>query len=183
MCPVKYNSYADPTTQRCVSATKKCPTSYFTDNRERKCLQNCSIFYADGFVGTPTCSATCSKGFADPLLFTCATKCSPSFYGLTTNKTCVQSCPYGYFADSSSGLCVTKCLNSTCYYADNYTGLCSPSCSNNQFAHKPSTTYGVCLFICPATFFSDPTTMQCVKKCPQGYYGNVNNNTCNANCE
>lgn len=181
MCPVKYNSYADPTTQRCVT---KCPSNYFTDNRERKCLQNCSIFYADNFVSTPTCSATCSKGYSDPLLFICALKCSPSFYGLAANKTCVQSCPYGLFADTSSGLCVQRCTNSTYIYADNLTGLCSPSCSNGQFAHKPITlTYGVCLYICPTSFFSDPTTMLCVKKCPQGYYGNTNNNTCNKDCE
>ena len=63
VCPLSANSFADETSYTCVTT---CPATYFADSRDRKCVKNCSILFADSQTIPPACVSTCTDGtFAD----------------------------------------------------------------------------------------------------------------------
>ena len=63
MCPVSANSFADINSYSCVTT---CPATYFADSRDRTCVQNCSILFADSQTIPPACVEQCTSGtFAD----------------------------------------------------------------------------------------------------------------------
>ena len=142
MCPTSANSFADLTTQSCVTI---CPTNYFADSRNRYCVANCSFLFADSSTSPPSCVSQCSSGtYADLLTFTCVSVCPETYFSFTPDRTCLQFCPDGYYADNTTGKCVVAVLCPTTHpYADHLTHECVDFCSNQQFSYiATGATYG-----------------------------------------
>lgn len=77
VCPFVTNTFADPTTGKCVLS---CPSGYFADSRDRLCKTNCSYLFSDSTLAVPACVENCSSGtYADQITYTCLSNC-PLFY-------------------------------------------------------------------------------------------------------
>ena len=79
--------------------------------------------------------------------------------------------------------CEQTCSSNPDYYAFNDTTLgpiCVLYCPATYYRHLPNRT---CLQACPAPdYFRDPTTMRCVKVCPDHYFAESVGQLCVTNC-
>ncbi len=86
-------------------------------------------------------------------------------YALETNNTCVNECPNGTYADSSTRRCVDWCPETTLQYADNSTNECVDLCPQtpDYFGLDRIDGNRVCVFTCDVGLFADPLTRTCVQ--------------------
>ncbi|XP_019410471.1 PREDICTED: proprotein convertase subtilisin/kexin type 5 isoform X4 [Crocodylus porosus] len=194
------------TCQTCSSSTD-CLTCRegFVMNRQGYCMVStfCSLTeYQD--QKTHTCKPCHEKCFRciGPTEDLCLS-CSKNRHLL--NTTCVEACPDGYYVDSDEGRCFT--CHSTCqtcngkhstqclsckpgwykqgdgcvefcpvgYYASNSTGLCQKCNISCKECLGPQPTD--CLS-CDAYFFLLHSKNECLRSCPEYYYGDRDTNTC-----
>lgn len=93
---------------------------------------------------------------------------APSYYAYNagTSGTCVQYCPSGTFSLDANRTCSTTC---PVYKYVNYTlnvvhYQCVAQCPKDTYLN--STNYCVNATACPANFYGDPSTGNCVNNCP-----------------
>ena len=144
-----------------MSCLSTCPPGYYADdspypdNLCRQCYQNDPSISLDG-----TC-ATCSGPDSNQCL-----TCNGSWYLDSTTGKCVDSCPAGYIAVSSTPNICQRCYqHNPTISLDGTCATCSGPDSNQ------------CL-TCADFWYLDSTTGRCVNVCPDGYFGASSNNTC-----
>ena len=144
-----------------MSCLSTCPPGYYADdfpypnNRCGQCYQNNPSISLDG-----TC-ATCSGPDSNQCL-----TCNGSWYLDSTTGKCVDSCPTGYVAVSST---INICQQ--CYQYNptiSFDGTCV-TCDGPNSNH--------CL-TCANFWYLDSTTGRCVSVCPDGYFGVSSTHTC-----
>jgi hypothetical protein len=150
-CPFTPSRYGVNSTNRCEHT---CPSGSFGDNDTRLCLATCFfgvVFnnitkYSFGENTTKFCLLQCPPGsWADNLTFLCVSQCSLGFsadnstwkcvlmcpanpvsFAMISTRSCVHSCPNGFFASDVGRVC----LNGTCptrpyfYYRDYQNNQC-----------------------------------------------------------
>ena len=160
-----------------MSCVTQCPFGYFGDysvNTDKKCVTSCP-----------------SGWFLDNSTWTCVETCPtyPSFYSDTASGTCLSACrvELDLFAYDGVGVgnrtCVNPCPNGT--YADIYTRRCLVDC-----LLEPSTymyvngTERTCVLDCPIGYFADNSTRNCVTTCPSNpnYFADWLSATCVSLC-
>ncbi|KAI1239706.1 Proprotein convertase subtilisin/kexin type 5, partial [Lamprotornis superbus] len=111
---------------------------------------------------TQTCKSCHKKCFqcSGPTEHQCLS-CANNRYLL--NRTCVETCPDGYYADSTERQC--SACHSTC---DSCTRKHSSQCLSCKLDCLSCNTY----------FYLLHSTNECVSSCPQYYYENKDNNIC-----
>ena len=84
------------------------------------------------------------------------------------NNFCVEVCPYGYYADNTTHMCVvsTNCslVGIVQYVADNKTKTCVPKCPSDVHNFADMVKF-LCVAKCPVTFFGYNSTLKCVQEC------------------
>lgn len=93
----------------------------------------------------------------------------PDSYGQDLNdgnRTCVEVCEEGYFADPLTRTCVHRCPTESGYFGDQDDNRCVLECELGTFADN---TTGRCVSTCPRrpkNTFGNPVNKQCVALCP-----------------
>ena len=164
-------SYPDGTCVTCTGPLSNqctsCNSSQFLDTNG-KCVNDCGT----GWWGDTT-SNTCQQ--CDPSCYTCARgtafdclSCTGSTYLNPRYRSCVSSCPIGWWTEYPTNTC------RQCYlYISTAPELDScATCSGGS-----STDCS----LCPSSSFLDSTTGSCVFQCPYGYWGDSTTGTCK-NC-
>ena len=167
-------TYYSPVDNSCVTT---CPDGYYPkdseypDNQCEKCYQYNPPTNLGG-----TCT-TCSGPDSNQCL-----SCNSTQFFDSTTSTCVNSCPVGYWGNSSSSKC------ELCYQAPSETDpsqsceTCTgpestncASCSSGSFYHPPNNS---CLLNCPSVgYWEDSSSNQC-KPCYEYTAASSTNNTC-----
>ncbi|KAL4464823.1 hypothetical protein ABPG74_011384 [Tetrahymena malaccensis] len=177
------------------------PIGEYGDDNTRKCTVCDSTCYTCSQKTDSDCnSCTGSRQFYNNK---CLPQCpAPLQYGL--NNKCTSSCPSNMYGDDSTRLC-TLC-NSICptcfgsqtsqcyscaepYYLEDCLE-CNGGTNTNCTKCDPAKYFGSnqCFISCPAPYFSSTITMECVLKCPKGYWGDPNDpqricQLCHPQCE
>lgn len=113
-----------------------------------------------------------------------------------TNNLCVDTCPFGYFAENDT--CVPQCTNG---YADPFLKVCVSVCSPDYYAYQPTLECRqncqpqfkyfdnqTCIVSCPATsnlstnLYMDTTTYSCLNKCLPTWYADNSTRYCTQTC-
>ena len=165
------------------------------------CVEVCPTgTYADPF--THLCTTACTWGSNGNYFFDTSTgyrKCvlvcpSPNYFGDTSTKTCVQTCPSGTYGDNNSAdrycrgtctggwfglttgtrICLLDCPYGTWATTVNYTCVTTSTGCGTQYADNNTRSCvngGSCSL---GQFALGTTHMKCVTYCPTGTYGDVN---------
>ena len=159
-CPSGF--YGDASTNTCIQCTTACTKC--SDGTATQCSACNATYYLQPAPHPTTCTNTCPSGYYEVSSSnTCgqctspcsdcnssATQCSScvATYYLQPNggTTCLQSCPAGYYEDSSTTLC----------------GQCTSPCSNCSGSATHCST-------CVATYYLQPSSPTCLQTCPNGY--------------
>lgn len=169
---------------QCIST---CSAGYWADTSTNKC----QICYTSSTSPNFTCTTCSAGGFND------CNSCN-TFKFLHPNKTggsCLSSCPYGYWGDTSRSLCLNSCPAR--YWPDNSTNLCQPcwessfgpyyscaTCSEGANSNCNSCDAGSFLLIiamynyCPDHYWGDTLIQRCVNSCPDGYWPDNSTHIC-----
>ena len=131
---------------QCVST---CPTGYGKDGSS-----NCVVCSGSTYSHNGVCTANCPGGWGGTTSPNACVSCSASSK-VSYGNLCVDSCPPGYTADSSS-----NCID------------CSAS---SKYAHN-----GVCVSTCPGGWGGTTTPSVCISCVASGKVSH--NNLCVANC-
>mgnify|MGYP000876556740 FL=1 len=194
-CPTGY--YADSSTKTCQSChvrstspfscrtcnaggSSNCQSctenTYLYPNTYGECIDPCP----DGYWGDTT-TWTCQPCYNNPdgtdrkecetcfgpAATSCLT-CPTGTYYFSVDKSCLSTCPPGYYANGLSNpnnLCVQCYQNNSPTSPDGTCLTCNGPYSNN------------CLS-CGKFQYLDSTTGKCVNTCPIGWYANPSTNTC-----
>lgn len=123
---------------------------------------------------TRTCVFDCSVDaftFADPVSRTCVDTCPSGYFARNDTQTCEKNCPPNSFADSLLRICVAKCSVDPVFYGDRASWKCVPECPTYSYGNplnqecEPNGLGGVST--CPDDHFADSTTQLCVEVCPE----------------
>ena len=141
------------------SCLNACPDGFYADNSDWKC----KACYSTGVTGKSACS-TCFG----PLATNCKTCSTPTTFYSPMDKSCVITCPDGYYADTSD-YPENQCRKCYQYNPPSNLGSTCVTCNG------PSSNQ--CLS-CNSSQFLDTTTNTCVNICPAGWWGDLTSNTC-----
>ena len=146
--------FLDSTTGKCVNA---CPIGYFKNHTTHTCDQ----CYRAPASDTPEQDCyTCDGGSSRD-----CSACSGSNFYYTANKSCLITCPAGYWGNSSGHQCVL-CYQYKASAPNLYTcATCNGGLPNNCQS-------------CNSGTYLDTLTSTCVSVCPDGYYGDNSSKTC-----
>ena len=172
-CPIPLYGY--PVDQVCVSL---CPDPYYmniTDHRCYKCpdeCANCTAPYycltcnAGFYFYSHSCVASCPTfpviTYANPnRICGTATQCTQGYYALNATKSCVSTCPAGYYVNlgaQSCDSCMKGCIQ--CLVVTSCIS-CNPNVSiwSNYTCH---------MYCSPLRRYY--TAKGCVSSCPTGMY-------------
>jgi hypothetical protein len=180
MCPSTPPYLAD--LQNGVCVTKCANDTYkFTNNTFRGCLYYCppQVFNSSLIMNL----------FADNTTWSCVQTCPYGYYAFLhpTNATiriCVRYCPMVgstyYFAEDNSRTCITSCpMLVYGSYGDQIDFRCVVSCSRFQYRDNSSS---LCVYHCPNGTFANNVTWNCSGWCSEGYFAESINNTCVKAC-
>ena len=128
--------YADETSRNCLMNCTGSVSTY-KDSSSMSCVSQCPFGYFGDYSASydKKCVTTCPDGwFADDSTWTCVETCPtyPSYYADNASKTCMSACrvELDLFAYDGLGVgnrtCVNPCPNGT--YADIYTRRCLINC-------------------------------------------------------
>jgi hypothetical protein len=147
----------DNSTQRCVAL---CPVnpSYWADltTPPCKCVYTCPLNYFASSQPNRICVSGCSTYLT---------------FGDINARVCTNICPFNYYADNSTYLCVLLCPSTPDYYADNTSLSCVLNCPKtaNWITYADPTTRK-CVTECPPGYLARNDTQRCVQTCPSGSY-------------
>lgn len=125
----------DNTTHRiCLQS---CPYPYVSDNATNECEIQCNNpLYPYLDKASKSCVAVCTSviyqfaylpnGFTTQ--GTCVDFCPTGFFALLTNNTCVTKCPDGLYGDTTNNTCYQNCTLSNGRFADPYDNMCVDVC-------------------------------------------------------
>ena len=136
----------------------RCPPGYWGDTSDDKCKQ-CYQYTASAPTENPC--ATCEGPDSNDCL-----SCNSPWVLDKTTKTCVDTCPTGYFNDAASLTCIR------CYVASNPTTDVHKSCKSCSGILMTN-----CLS-CEAGNYYYPRRRVCLGSCPSGYYADDATSTC-----
>lgn len=150
-----------------------CPSGWWADTSSNECKQ---CYQYTTTAPTKNTCATCDGSNSN----NCLSCTLPLFLDATT-KTCVSSCPSGYWGNSANARCTL------CYQATTSTDInkncktCSGPLSTNCLTCLAGNYYfasnQTCLGGCPPGFFADSTTSSCIP-CYVASDPTVANRTC-----
>ena len=122
-------------------------------------------------VETYSCDVTCNT--CSGIGANQCTSCSITF--LTASSTCISTCTFPFFGDSTTYTCVLTCTAS--YYGNPLTRNCESTCPNNYFINP---TDRICYQPCPSasSLYGNPLTGYCVTTCPTGMYQDTTTRIC-----
>ena len=169
-----YSIYYSPVDNSCV---RTCPGGYYADtspppnNQCRKCYQYNPPTHLSG-----TC-ATCSG----PDSYQCLS-CNSSQFLDSTTSTCVNSCPTGWWGNSSSSKCepcfktwsATQLIQN-CFTCNGPNSTNCTSCSSGSFYYTPNSS---CLLNCPTVGYWEDTFSNECKPCYEYKATSLTENTC-----
>jgi proprotein convertase subtilisin/kexin type 5 len=168
------------------SCQSSCPSGTYGDDVTLVC-KTC-VFPCQNCLNTRQCTS-CISGYLNSQTNTCEI-CSSKYYADQTTKTCVlctqalpfcsqcqssticKVCQAGYYLMGTLCISQNDCLSTGGYYLNLAQQKCSPcvlpcaNCTNsntclscvNGFLYQ-----GLCLFNCPANFYSSLTFMECLQ--------------------
>ena len=123
----------------------------------------------------------------------CVRECPIPYRGYAPNYTCVLSCPAQYyFYDVTINICaqcdptcivcssLATCLQCQSGY-NLFNGYCSRSCIPTNGVVTYADPSGICVAVCPNTYFGVNTSYSCNQTCPQKQYGDPGTHLCQ-NC-
>ena len=132
----KSGFFLQPNSNQCLTS---CPTKYYKDTTVSKCI---------------ACQLECTTCFG-PSNSQC-NSCQSGYFLQPTSTSCLDSCPLGYWSDSSKNIC------SSCNLA---CSICTGP-NNNQCS------------VCSSQHFLQPNSSICLRTCPDGYYPNTLTKAC-----
>lgn len=131
------------------------PNITFGDRNRQLCVTVCQAFSSTDYYGDPQtrqCQSVCqnpTQYTADPATSLCTLRCTYGTFRYNNTPICVTNCPLGY-GDFTSRICVATCGQLT-----------------NTFGfHNMTSSYKVCLAVCPAGYYSENVTRTCTQHCP-----------------
>lgn len=176
--------------QNCVS----CASGYNLINGY--CTTACpSGTYLTVYLNCSSCPSICPSCTSNVSCSSCISGYYLFINSTSTYRTCIQTCPTGYFADANSGWC-KKCLptctvctaTTTCTQCySNFTlsnGLCINQTTNNCTTNCQLCSGSNCLKCTPPyLLYNNDNSTSCVSACPNGTYSNIFTcEACNASC-
>ena len=220
-CPVGYypdsstlsckpcHSYCSACTGSLNNQCTVCKSGYFLQVGSTLCLNYCpspSIQDPINNICKEGCDASCSQ-CTGPSNTECSA-CNSGYFLQPSSTTCLNSCPTGYWKDSTNRVCA-QC-NAACSQCTGSGNTQCQACNSGYFLQPSSTT---CLDSCPSTgyfknsthhmcdpcdescltctgpafsdcpscssgYYLQPSSTSCKNTCPDGYYKNSTFNTC-----
>ena len=195
-CNVACVLCSDGTHTQCTA----CSPGYFLQpSPSTVCLNACPDGYwgNSGSNSCDTCNAACAicTGPSD----TQCSACNSGYFLQPSSTTCLDSCPIGYWGNTTSNTCMecdiacsncTNATNTACsacntgYFLQPSSTTCLSSCPNGSF---PNSTGNLCLTCdiscalcsgpantecsaCNPGFFLQPSSTICLETCPPTYY-------------
>ena len=193
----------DPSCSECLDGTNiqcsSCKPGYFLQPSSTICLDSCQSGYWGDTVNhiCPPCDDACSN-CTDSTVNQCSA-CKPGYFLQPSSTICLDSCPVGYWRNTTSNTCMecdiacSNCTNATntecsaCntgYFLQPSSTTCLSSCPNGAF---PNSTSNLCLncdiscalctgpahtecSACKPGFFLQPSSTSCLSSCPPIYY-------------
>lgn len=156
----------------------ECPPFFYAETIGQLCVANCGANGKFGFKGL--CYTVCPNGTnADSTTYLCVDTCPFGYFA--ENSVCVPGCTNG-FADPMLKKCVSVC--SPDYYAYLPTRECRLDCQP-QFKFFPNQT---CIVDCPTSsnsslnLFMDTNTYSCLNKCLPTWYADNSTRYCTQTC-
>lgn len=157
-----YTCTDDPTCLECI-ASKYLYTPYDTTS----CIDSCPDgFYPDQSDAWICRACTVIEGCSKCDDASTCTECANSYYLYddSSTVTCLQSCPEGYYADSTfPSSCVECSTEIQDCYACSSNSICT-ECSNNFYLHSQAGSVG-CVNTCPDEYYNDSTSLWSCKEC------------------
>jgi proprotein convertase subtilisin/kexin type 5 len=181
--------YGYPVAQVCVDI---CPDPYYsniTDHLCYKCPEECASCYypqlcltcvANHYLYSGACVESCPTfpviTYANPnRICGAAYQCTQGYYALNSTKSCVTSCPAGFYVNIASQTC-DSCMKG-CSYCLN--GAQCITCNSNLSIWSNYKCYVFCS--ARNRFYG---TTGCVAQCPNGTYLNITTcQSCSSTCK
>jgi hypothetical protein len=155
--------------ERCISPCEDC-------ENESKCLECVNDFYLTEIdrdsIANKNCVKNCPEKFYGDKIKKRCEKCQESCITCDSYDKC-NSCKIGFFFNKETKNCLNKCPDS--YYENKELQECW-KCSNNCLKCESETKCLQC--ISSNLSFLNLLTNSCEQKCPDNYYGDLNENKC-----